>query len=74
MILSEQAINNIKSHTRCKTRLALEMGKSIYTITKWIQTNDDNLTKAAALKVIREETGMLNSQILEKDKNIVSVV
>lgn len=35
------------------------------TIYRYINDNDDNLTKAAALKVIREETGLTDEQILE---------
>jgi hypothetical protein len=37
------------------------------TIYRYIANNDDNLTKAAALKVIREETGMSDEEILEEE-------
>lgn len=32
----------------------------------YIRTNSDELTKASALKVIREETGLTDDQILEE--------
>lgn len=51
-----------------KQRLAdnLEVDRS--TVYLWIKNNDDNLTKAAALKFIREETGLTDEQILETEK------
>jgi hypothetical protein len=36
-----------------------------FTISRYIQKNSDNLTKAGALKVIREITGMPDNEILE---------
>jgi hypothetical protein len=36
------------------------------TIYSYIQNNDDNLTKAACLKIIREETGLSDEMILEE--------
>lgn len=41
------------------------------TIYRYINDNDDNLTKAAALRVIREETGLTDDQILEETTNEV---
>lgn len=37
------------------------------TIYRYIATNNDILTKAAALKVIREATGLTDEEILEED-------
>jgi len=37
------------------------------TIYRYIRTNDDNLTKAVALKIIREATGLSDEQILEDE-------
>lgn len=65
MRISLKAIDRIKPDTRIKTMLALALNRSVYTITKWIDENDDNLTKAAALEVIRKETGLTDSEILE---------
>lgn len=57
----------LKKNTRAKTMIALDMGKSVHTIEGWITNNDDNLTKAAALKIIREETGLTDEEILEQE-------
>lgn len=67
MRITQKALKEIKSDTRIKTLLALELNKSVYTITRWIEDNDDNLTKAAALKVIRKETGLKDREILEAE-------
>ena len=49
-----------------KQKIADAAGVSIDTVYRWIKGNDDNLTKAAVLKVIREELGLSDSQILEE--------
>lgn len=45
----------------------MDLDKSEYTINRYIAENEENgmLTTAAALKVIREETGLTDEQILE---------
>jgi hypothetical protein len=40
------------------------------TIYRYINKNDDTLTKAAALKVIREETGLSDAEILEEEEAV----
>lgn len=40
------------------------------TIYRYINSNDDNLTKAAALKVIKEETGLTYEEILEEKEPV----
>lgn len=47
-------------------RLAEAIEASEPSIYKWISDNHSNLTKAAAMKVIREETGLTDEQILEQ--------
>jgi predicted DNA-binding transcriptional regulator AlpA len=42
------------------------------TIYRYIARNDDTLTKAAALKVIREETGLTDQEILEEEEEAVT--
>lgn len=64
MILTNAALDTINKNMVCKNRLALEMDKSQYTIQRWINTNDEMLTTASALKVIREETGLSDDEIL----------
>ncbi len=48
-----------------RMKIALAMTCSDATIKRWIHDNDDNLTKAAALAVIKQETGLTEDEILE---------
>lgn len=48
-----------------RVRLALALNCTEQTVIRYIKANDDNLTKAAALAVIREETGLEDSEVLE---------
>lgn len=65
MRLTDKAIQEIRSNKRLRNRLAFDLDKSAMTIMRWVAANDDNLTKAAALQVIREETGFSDEEILE---------
>jgi hypothetical protein len=65
MKLTQKAIDNLRSNKRARARLQLSLNKSEYTINKYISDNDIMLTTAIALKVIREETGLDDSEILE---------
>jgi hypothetical protein len=67
MKLTPNAITLIKDK-RIRTRLALALDVTDQAICKYIKRNDDNLTKAAALMVIREETGLDDSEILEEER------
>lgn len=48
-------------------KLADALNREKSTVYEYVSTNDDMLTKAAALKVIREETGLSDDQILEQE-------
>lgn len=65
MKLTQKAIDAIKTDIKVRARLSLALDRSSFTIDKWIKTNDDKLTKAASLQVIREETGLTDAEILE---------
>jgi hypothetical protein len=65
MKLTLLALTAIKNNKRARARLQLILDKSEYTINKYIAENDENLTKAAALLVIREETGLSDNEILD---------
>lgn len=52
---------------RIRNRLAMALDKTDFTIIRYIKDNDDALTKAAALQVIREETGLPDEEILEEE-------
>jgi len=56
-----KAINNPDAR-----RLLMDaLGCTEFTIARYIQKNSDNLTKAAALQVIRDVTGLPDAEILE---------
>jgi hypothetical protein len=42
-------------------------GVTVSTLNRWIADNDDNLTKAAVVKIIGKETGLTDQEILEED-------
>lgn len=67
MKLTKLAIRSILQHSPgIKLKLALALGCSEGSINRYLRENDDNLTKAAALEVIRKETGLTDDEILEK--------
>jgi hypothetical protein len=57
-------INNV--HARL--RIAMALGLTEQSVIRYIELNHSNLTKAKALEVIRELTGLSDSEILESDK------
>jgi hypothetical protein len=64
MKLTQKALKAINTPTT-RRRLMDVLGCTEFTIARYIQKNSDNLTKAAALQVIREDTGLADSEILE---------
>lgn len=68
MKLSKAAILTLRGMSReQKDRIASAVGVQPSTVYRWIQNNDDSLTKAAILQVIRDETGLSDSQLLEEE-------
>lgn len=65
MKLTKQALEYISKSVRMRNLLALALDCSVVTINRYVDNNNDNLTKAAALKVIKEETGLSEGEILE---------
>jgi hypothetical protein len=47
-------------------RKALDVSKN--TMYRYVQNNDETLTQAAAMLVIKKETGLTDSEILEEEK------
>jgi hypothetical protein len=68
MILTRKAIEKINV-TRIRLSLALALGFTEQWIIKLLDANKENgpLTTAKALQVIREETGLTDSEILEEE-------
>ena len=67
MRLSKIAILAVKGASpSIVKKLAEAIGVSEASVYRFINDNDDNLTKAAALKIIESETGLTRDQILEE--------
>jgi adenosine/AMP kinase len=68
MRLTNIALEAIRQHSPgIKLKLALALNCSEGSINRYIRDNDDNLTKVAALEVIRKESGLSEEQIFEKE-------
>lgn len=68
MKLTIKALEAIKGNTRLHNLVALEFGKSVYTVSRWISENDDNgpLTTAKAVQIIQKESALKKAEILEE--------
>lgn len=66
MKLTKKAIKAIDTQD-IRLKLALALGCSVDTIRRYIKANSDDLTKAAALIVIRAETNLKDNQILDQE-------
>lgn len=64
--LSTRAKNLLLPHKQIKQKIADAIGKDYWTVHRWIQHDDSKITQAAALQVIREETGLTNELILQE--------
>lgn len=53
-----------------KLKIAEAIGVTEATIYRYLRENSGNLTKAAALKIIREATGLTDEQILEEEATV----
>lgn len=67
MRLTKKALKAIDKQ-KIRLLIALSLDCSEMSVRRYIESNDDNLTKAASLKVIREETGLTDSEILEQER------
>jgi hypothetical protein len=66
MKLTNIALLALKGSDReVRQKIAAAIGVSESAVYKFIQNNDDNLTKAASLKIIRELTGLSDADILD---------
>jgi hypothetical protein len=69
MKLTKKALKKLTGQ-RTLSRLALALETSEMSIRRYIKSNHPNLTRASALQVIREETGLSDDQILEETESI----
>lgn len=68
MQLTQKAIKAI-NNPATRRRLMDVLECTEFTISRYIQKNSDNLTKAAAMQVIREVTGLPDTDILQVKDN-----
>lgn len=66
-MITQTALKKINT-VPTRLKIAVALGVSEQTIIRYISENHENLTKAAALKIIRDETGLADSQILNEAK------
>ena len=71
MKLTQHALDAINNPIT-RRRLMDVLGCTEFTVSRYIQKNSDNLTKAAAMVVIREVTGLSDNEIL--DGSITKIV
>ena len=67
MKLSQKALKAINNPIT-RRRLMDVLGCTEFSISRYIQKNSDNLTKAVAMQVIREVTGLPDEEILESSR------
>ncbi|MBO9203112.1 MULTISPECIES: hypothetical protein [Niastella] len=70
MKLSQEALKAINNPVT-RRRLMDVLGCTEFTISRYIQKNSDNLTKAAAMVVIREVTGLSDDEMLFANNNVL---
>lgn len=66
MKLTEEALKKIDT-PRIRVGLAMALNVTEQTIIRYIDVNSDNLTKAAALKVIKDQTGLTEEILLQSE-------
>lgn len=75
MKLSKVAILALKgTDVEFRERLAKSIGVSLPTLYRYIVENDDTLTKAAAIEMIREITGLSDNEILEREPTVAETL
>jgi hypothetical protein len=67
MRLSRKVLKAIDTQ-EIRMKIGIALGKSDDSIKRYIKTQSDNLTKVAALEVIKNETGMDEGEILQQVK------
>lgn len=68
MRLNRTALSILRGDKDIWTGVMEALGVKRDTMYKYIRENSEELTKAAALKVIREETGLPDSELLEEEE------
>lgn len=67
MRLKKNIIEELRRNPGIRGRLCADLGKSYPTVQRWVEENHTMLTTAAALRIISEEMGLTNDEILEEE-------
>ncbi len=67
MKLTNIAILAAKGSRGFVQKVMEDQGVTNTTVYRWLRDNDDMLTKASVLAIIRAETGLTDDQILERE-------
>lgn len=70
-VITDTAIREIKGNNRLMAKLMIAFDRGQNTIENWCASKDVRLTTPTAVQVIKEETGLEDSQILEEEKEPV---
>jgi hypothetical protein len=70
MKLSKLVLSAIRGNSDLRYKVRTAIGVSNPTMTRLLRENDDDLTKAAVLAVIREELGVSEDQMFEKESEV----
>lgn len=72
MKLSQIALQKIMDSRSLPKKLRDALGVSRVTMWKYLKDNEDNgeLTKAMVIQIIKEETGLIDSEILEETESV----
>lgn len=65
--ISHEALLRIRKNKKVIAKMAYHFDKVYNTITNWIENKDAMLTTPDAVKIISEETGLTEDQILDKE-------
>lgn len=71
--ISQKAIDKSIGNNRVIGRLMTHFDRHYETIRRWIIGKDECLTTPVPMQVIREETGLADSEILEEEKESVKL-
>lgn len=66
MELTKKALDKIRSNPIVKNQIAIALRCSEGTVRRWIINNDEMLTTASALTIIRKATRLSDNQILQE--------
>lgn len=68
MNISDTAVQKIEGNNRTIGRLMIAFDRGQKSIENWLRSRDVRLTTPTAIAIIKEETGLAESEILESEE------